>query len=224
MSHTRVQPRRHIPAQPPQHLGRLFHPLPWNMRIHIAASQENRRPRQRASIIPWRAVGTDQPTAQSDHAAVSPRVACRELQRQARALREPQQHRTLPGIPAPAIRSSNAAITARPDDNSGSLLASGARKLFGYHACPLACGARKTNPGCFNSAASSRISSAEAPRPCIIIIAARAFSNASPAVKSGCPWCGPLTLSDASLILSSPKYYIGGTEFSQHGVATVVAA
>src|SRR3989442_11631083 len=43
------------------------------------------------------------------------------------------------------------------------------------------------------------MSSAAAPRPCTITIAAVARSNGSPAVNSGCPSCGPVIL----LILSS---------------------
>ena len=72
----------------------------------------------------------------------------------------------------------------------GSLSAIGARNEFGYQVRPDACGARIEMSGTASAAASPSMSSADAPRPCTMIITARADAGAGPCVRTGCPRCG----------------------------------
>src|SRR5262245_46799528 len=59
--------------------------------IDVAAAQKHRRAVERTGVVargPWR---TDQASAQPDHRCVTPRMTRGELERQAGALRKPEQ-------------------------------------------------------------------------------------------------------------------------------------
>src|ERR1019366_10467875 len=92
MAHSRVERAFDARTEPPEHAVALDHALLRNVTVHVAASEKHRRAAECTDdVIPGRARGTDQSAAQHEHAAVAPRVAYRELCRQAGSLRKAEQ-------------------------------------------------------------------------------------------------------------------------------------
>ena len=80
-----------------EHGRRFADAIDGNVRVDIAAPQEHRRAVERTRVNARRAWRTDQSPAETDHRRIAPRVARGELQRQARALGEAQDHDTVGG-------------------------------------------------------------------------------------------------------------------------------
>ena len=82
-----------VSAHPLKDRLTLEHARRRNVRVDVAAAEEDRRAVQRVSdVAPRRPGRTDEPAAQDHDAAVAPRLPRREFRREAGPLREPQQN------------------------------------------------------------------------------------------------------------------------------------
>src|SRR5713101_5173765 len=75
-------------------------PVQGNMRIDIAAADEDRGARQRASVVAAHSRRADQSGTQTGYSSIASRLARHELEREATALRKPEQHNSV-GCNAP---------------------------------------------------------------------------------------------------------------------------
>ena len=95
VSHGGVDPLGHLAAHPPQHLGGLVHPLAGDVRIAVAAAEEDRRAGQRSRVIPGGSRRADQAAGEPHQSAIATGVAGGELEREAGALGEAEEDRPL---------------------------------------------------------------------------------------------------------------------------------
>jgi len=92
VTHSRVQAHGHVRAHPFENLGCLDHPVLAYVRIDVAAAEEHRRVLEIVGIVARSAVRANEPTAETDNAAVPPCMTRGKLEGEARALREAQEH------------------------------------------------------------------------------------------------------------------------------------
>src|SRR5438093_5638727 len=88
MPHAGVEPHRDGGAHPLEDLARLDHAWHRDMRVDVAAAEEDRRVVEAAGVLARHAVRPDQSTAQPYDRAVSARVPRRPLEREAGTLGE----------------------------------------------------------------------------------------------------------------------------------------
>jgi hypothetical protein len=91
MPQVRIELHRHAGAQALQGLGGLDDTLLGNVRIGVAAAQQDRRAGQRAAIVPRAARRANETATQPDDAAETLGMAHGEFEGQAGALRKAEQ-------------------------------------------------------------------------------------------------------------------------------------
>src|SRR6185437_5655765 len=91
VSHPWIDPFGNRAAERLEHASGLVHPIERNMRIGVAATEENRGAGELAGVVTRRAFRPDQTTAQTDYRAIAARVPRRILEGETGALRKSEQ-------------------------------------------------------------------------------------------------------------------------------------